>query len=324
VEEYPPVPTESSPPSIGEFLTGDPRFRRGSEDHPTEAPLVYRCISARGTNRNPVLKVEIFNRGVRLVRETHGEQPPAGKRSEISSFTPGSKRRLRWAASNAYPELITTFGMTYHKANPQGRECKKHLHAFIEAMRRAYPQIKYLWILEFQKRAIPHFHIWLTVHHETPGLQRYLAETWHRIAEPESPDHLWWHLRGENFIPWKMDSGSYLCKYLDKCHQKNVPPNFTGIGRFWGASHGIVPSPVEIPIDEVPAPTLFVRTLCRHQETTLRRQNSKRRFHHQARRSSYSHRLPNAANVAIQLLGALSPTTPLQDEPQPSPTTKEA
>jgi len=169
-------------------------------------------------------------------------------------------------------------------------------------VRRAYPQVKYLWIIEFQKRGIPHFHVWLTLSAETPGLHEYLASTWHRIAEPESEFHYWWHMREENFIPWDMGSGTYLCKYLSKAYQKKIPSGFTGIGRFWGASRGMVGIPDAIMAADLPEAVAFVRTLCRHQETTLRKTKSSRKYHHQARRSPCSQRLPNGAIVARQLL----------------------
>lgn len=303
---YPDTPPESSPLSLGESLRVDPPHSEKGGDRPG-ASLVDRCISERGASRNPVSQVEIYLRGVRIKREYVGEAPPRGKRSEISSFTPGSKRRLKWAAANASPRLISTFGMTYHVQNPGGRECKRHLHAFLSAIRREYPGTGYLWILEFQKRKVAHFHVWLTAAHDTPGLHRDLAQAWHRIAEPESEYHLWWHNRPENFIPWEMKSGGYLCKYLDKVHQKIIPQGFTGIGRFWGASRGLVPPPVIIDTEDIPEPVIFVRTICKHHEAALRKMDGRRKFHHQARRSPCSYRLPNAADVAWGLIGRTPP-----------------
>jgi hypothetical protein len=44
-------------------------------------------------------------------------------------------------------------------------------------------------------------------------------------------------------IQWKMGSGSYLCKYLDKQYQKAIPDGFRNFGRWWGNSRGLVPDP---------------------------------------------------------------------------------
>lgn len=261
-----------------------------------------------------MVQVEIYLRGLRILREGKGDEIPRGVRREISSFSPGSKRRLKWASANASPRLISTFGMTYHERHPQGRECKKDLHAFLAALRREYPGIGYLWILEFQKRKVAHFHIWLTIPHDTPGLRECLADAWHRIAEPGNEFHRWFHNRPENLIAWNMGSGSYLCKYLDKVHQKQIPEGFTGIGRFWGSSHGLVPDPCIIPIEEIESPASFVRIVCKHHEKFLRKQKRLRKYAGAARKSVYSYRLPNGAEVALQLLGSQSPP-PFQTPP---------
>jgi hypothetical protein len=235
---------------------------------------------------------------VRLHRDFQGETPKGGHRSEISSFTTGSKRRLRWAASNASPSLVSQFGMTYHHSTPDGYEVKRQLNLFLTLLRKKFPGVGYLWILEFQKRESPHIHLWLTLPVDTPELKYHLAITWHRIAEPESIDHLACAFHEKNFIAWEMGGGSYLCKYLDKDHQKRVPDGFCGIGRFWGASRGLVPPPDVVELSQIANPVSFVRTLGRHHEKSLRRSKWKSR----ARRSPCSFRLPNGAKVANRLL----------------------
>lgn len=267
-------------------------------------PLVNRCISQR-THRNPVPLIEQYPVGVKLYRAFQGAAPKGGKRSSISSFSSGSKRRLRWAASNALPALVSQFGMTYHQSVPEGETVKRHLNAFLVALRRHHPGVGYLWILEFQSRGTAHFHLWLTLPQDTDGLHQFLAETWHRIAEPSSPSHLAVHLHERNFIRWEMGSGSYLCKYLDKAAQKVVPDGFTGVGRFWGASRGLVPPPDVLEPQQVADWKGLIRTVCRHHEKAVRWSKWKSR----ARRGSCSHRLPNGAIVVRRLLSAQAPYT---------------
>jgi hypothetical protein len=103
-----------------------------------------------------------------------------------------------------------------------------------------------MWVLEFQTRGVPHFHVWLNLPFDLPGLRNILATSWHKIAEPESPEHLEFHKHKKNFIAWDMYSPSYLCKYLDKESQKCVPVGYTGVGRFWGNSRGLLAIPEEI------------------------------------------------------------------------------
>jgi hypothetical protein len=218
-----------------------------------------------------------------------------GKKRAISSFSWSSKRRLSFKAINAWPALISQFGMTYHNRNPSGREVKKDLHKFLVILRWAYPGVGYLWILEFQERGTAHVHLWLTLP-VSYGLHQFLAGHWNQIAEPGNEDHLWLHLQDgssgkrnrkgqiqNNFIPWEMKSAGYLCKYLDKDHQKRVPEGFEGVGRFWGSSRNLVKSP-EIIADQLLNDTFphvdwkpskyILRVVCKSQERKIKKKTN--------------------------------------------------
>lgn len=282
-----------------------------------EERLVNRLISQRKENRNPVKSLLLYPRAVKLERDfQRNTDVVRGDRSEISSFSLASKRRLKFSASNAFPSLVSQFAMTYHNSNPTGHEIKRHLNTFLVALRRNYPDVRYLWILEFQSRGTPHFHLFLSLPHDTAGLHCFLADTWHRVAEPSSLEHLRFHAHEKNFIAWDMGSGSYLCKYLDKEHQKAVPDGFTGVGRFWGTSRGLVPEPVKVDmadideaystevideetgeVEEFHASEYVTRQLCRHHEKTLRRSP----WNSSARKRQTSYILPAAAPIYLQL-----------------------
>jgi hypothetical protein len=228
---------------------------------------------------------------VKIVRPGSHVISKPGKKKAISSFTWASKRRLRFKAVNAWPALVSQFGMTYHLRSPSGREAKKDLNEFLVILRWAYPGVGYLWIFEFQKREVVHIHLWLTLH-VSYEVHQFLAGHWNQIAEPESEDHLWWHLRNgkmsdgsynkkeDNFIPWKIGGGSYLCKYLDKDYQKRVPEGFEGVGRFWGSSRDLVKSP-EVITDQFLNDTFsyvdwkpskyFLRSVCKFQERRIKK-----------------------------------------------------
>jgi len=230
-----------------------------------------------------------------------------GKRGAISSFTWASKRRLRFTAANAEPALISQFGMTYHRRTPSGREVKADLNRLLVDVRRAYPGIGYIWILEFQKRGTVHLHLWLTL----PvgyGLHQFLAGRWNTIAENEDEEHLRVHLHKDNFIPWEMRSAGYLCKYLDKEHQKRVPENFQGVGRFWGSSRGLVkPGPIvaDLALDDafshVPwrASKFIVRALCKSQERKVKKKTKWRNW---GRRSLQNYTLLEGRSIYNKLI----------------------
>ncbi len=288
---------KSSEKSIGSVIV-DPveRSRSSVIRWAGQAPLlVTRFISHRAAvgDRGKIEGFLKFRQALKVVRPYQGKLKHPEKRGLIDAFSPQSRRRLRFVCRNAYPELVSQFCLTYHEKKPDGKMVKKHLDSFLKVLRRARPDIGYLWILEFQGRGWPHFHVFFTVP-PSPSLHKTLAEAWHRIAEPESPEHLSFHMHKKNFFKWAMKTGAYVTKYLDKQHQKMVPPEYGWSGRFWGSSRGLVPPPeVFLPADlgeneqkyidvrtgevfDGKVSTLLYRTLCRHQEATLPRWKGKK------------------------------------------------
>ena len=219
------------------------------------APLVSSSISQRGWafSIGTVTHVDVYRRDLVLKRSpiARGSKLKNAARGQINAFSDASRRRLRFNAANSSSELISQFALTYHNSNPSGVQVKKHLNAFLTWMRRRVPKLAYLWVLEFQTRGVPHVHLFLNIPAEPGGeLQNDMARAWNRITQ-ESITHREFHQHANNFITWDMGSGSYLTKYLDKEAQKMVPPSFGWVGRFWGASRGLVGSPVQLTADEI-------------------------------------------------------------------------
>jgi hypothetical protein len=203
------------------------------------------------------------------------------KRGAVQMFSPKSAARLTRTARNAMPQLVSQMCLTYHESNPDGATAKKHLRAWLKALLRVAPGVGYLWILEFQTRGVPHFHVWMTVPF-SEALWESLGAAWNRIAEPASPEHLWWHTQARvdpgtgklqrSFMAWDMKGAGYLRKYMSKEAQKCVPDGFGFVGRFWGATPDLVPEPIELPAEDLPVPiTDLTRTLCKWVEARRRR-----------------------------------------------------
>lgn len=286
--------------------------------------LVNTLISQQAIgSKNPVKALHVWPRAIKLDRDfdSGSNRPPPSLRGEISSFSMSSKRRLKFTAGNAFPQLISQISLTYHKATPDGHTVKKHLNTFLTSLRRHFPGVGHLWILEFQKRQTPHLHLFLTLPHSTAGLHNFMASKWHAIAEPDSPEHLRFHRHEKNFIPWDMGTAGYLCKYLDKEHQKQVPQGFIGVGRFWGNSRGLVPDAILVEtanidaafsysvvdqdtgeVQEFQATEYVIRCLCKHHEKSLRRSPWKS----SARKRRTSYTLPNGFEIYKQLENYLS------------------
>jgi hypothetical protein len=210
-------------------------------------PLVSTSISQS--------KLEVYRSSVRVIRPGTGNRnaiPPDRSSSAISGFSTKSKSRLRHCVENADPSLISQMGLTYHDNWPtDGRECKRHLRLFLDILRQCAPGILYLWILEFQKRNAPHFHVFFTILPDSV-LWEKLSRAWVTITSG-TDDALWWHSpeRGKTWIPWEMKTSGYLTKYLDKDCQKFIPDGYLNFGRFWGCSRDLVPEPITIPTGEL-------------------------------------------------------------------------
>lgn len=293
-------------------------------------PLVNNSIShPTKNNRNPVKELHVYPSTLQMVREFRSSGPKNAKynqRKEITSFSKKSQSRLKQTANDAFPVLISQFCATWHKYYPTGKESKKMLNLFLNQVRKKYQDIKYLWILEFQTREYPHFHIYFSYPYDTVGMHDFLAETWHRIAEPNDEEHLEWHkYKGQtgwetdrrkkrpNFMPWDMN-GAYLTKYLSKEYQKVVPNGYSNVGRFWGASRGLGKQHIEIEndysrydletVDEQTgevfsfnATNFVIRQLCKHHEAMVRKYGKKSR----ARTTATSYRLSRGARIFWQL-----------------------
>ena len=230
-------------------------------------------------------RFELLPADVRVVRD-FGPQPQPehlkdARRGEVQMFSAKSASRLTRMARNASPALVSQFCLTYHQGAPDGVTAKKNLDAWLAALRRAAPGVGYLWILEFQSRGVPHFHVWLTAPY-SEALWKRLGAAWNRIAEPASPQHLWWHTEERpdprtgrpqrSFMAWDMKGAGYLRKYMSKEAQKCVPDGFGWCGRFWGCTRGLVPDPIEVDADDLPVPvTNVTRTLSKWVEARRRR-----------------------------------------------------
>lgn len=238
----------------------------------------------RGRFKSPD-RLEVYPADVKVIRD-FGPQPQPEhlkdvRRGQVEMFSARSASRLTRVARNADPALVAQFCLTYHQRQVTGQEAKKDLDRWLKVLRRVAPGVGYLWILEFQSRGVPHFHVWLTVPFER-GLWKHLGAAWNRIAEADSAEHLWWHTEERlntrtgkverSMIDWEMKGAGYLRKYMSKEAQKCVPSGFGWVGRFWGHTRNLVPDPVEVEADSLPVPvTDITRTVSKWVEARRRR-----------------------------------------------------
>jgi hypothetical protein len=206
--------------------------------------------------------------------------PFTGKRGKVSGLSESSKRRLLFIIRQPGIPLISMWTASYHAMHPSnGKVLKQHLNALLTKVRLHYPDIGYLWVLEFQKGINrPHFHIFFT-EPATENFRTFLATSWNKITR-ESKKHGWQHKKSKSLVNWKMGNGAYvLKKYSQKEKQHIVPEGFVNVGRLWGNSKNIRPVPLSIKASQLINETCIhymkawkfvLRTARRYQEATIR------------------------------------------------------
>ena len=207
-----------------------------------------------GTNfrrRNPFLKtiddcvltVKVYKRDIQVkfsslnnsyyVSEPE-KQERLAKRSKIIKFSFRSAKRLRHVVRNSEDTWKTFITLTYPLNFPcNGKETKAHLNAFLQYLRRK--GIKYVWVLEFQLRGAPHYHI--IASDCIP--KEELSERWYKIVGSGDEKHLRAGT-GIDYIKSNSQLYGYLSNYVKKLEQKTPPEGFENVGRFWGTSRNLL------------------------------------------------------------------------------------
>jgi len=177
--------------------------------------------------------VEVQGDVIRL-RTTKTDTPytPKGVRGRITSFSRKSRRRLleffaRTAQTNK-PRVFMT--LTYPSNMNDAKTGKAHLRAFLERVRRKFPQASGIWRIEYQERGAVHFHILFF------SLPWWKADdiriAWGEIIGEQNP-------RIEiKTIRTRRGSTHYVSKYVAKVESEalvslsNLP--YSHVGRHWG------------------------------------------------------------------------------------------
>lgn len=140
---------------------------------------------------------------------------------------------------------------------PSGKFVKHHLSLFRKRLIRYFKkqgsEISALWFLEFQKRGAPHFHmiLWSSdglslTKYDLEPMRDWVRYAWAEIVDHKNPIERKKHENAGTRVEFmKKPTFGYASKYASKMEQKNVPPEFRDVGRFWGLFGCSRPSPVE-------------------------------------------------------------------------------
>ena len=182
--------------------------------------------------------VSLSNYGYRSVSTIHD-------RGEVIGFSRKSRSRLMSKIAKVNKNWMPVFvTLTYPDNFPGQFEIyKRHLDTFFKAFFRAFPKAGVIWKLEYQVRGAAHYHL-LVWGVNVADLLEFVPATWHRIAAPDDPLHLQWHLgllgHGNQHCVQPVRSWhgvkSYASKYFSKIEGQEI---YHG-GRVWGV-RGNVP-----------------------------------------------------------------------------------
>jgi len=167
-----------------------------------------------------------------------------GLRSSVRGFSRASRRNLAMKAANAGGQFSGLLTLTYHGVAREGeaeearnlriaRRAKVDLNRFLATLRR--PLGRYLWVLEFQKRGVVHFHV--LCEHIVERARVSLA--WCRATGELGDLDAMRHSAQVDPVRSEMAARSYVGRYLGKVDQKALPPGVARAGRWWGCSRGL-------------------------------------------------------------------------------------
>ena len=170
--------------------------------------------------------------------------PLNATRGGVKAFSDPSRKRLELIAASAENEFRSMLTLTYHAKSEAWedapelnarvvRRSKRDLNRFLSSMRRLLGA--YLWIQEFQKRGVVHYH--LLCEGEVPPSRVALA--WCRATgELDDTDALRVATKVEP-IRGEPAACHYVGRYVGKARQKLLPPGVEAAGRWWGRSRSV-------------------------------------------------------------------------------------
>lgn len=189
--------------------------------------------------------VEEWPRGIR-VKQSQGKQIGGGTRGRVVDLSTGSRANMAWVyVQGPWRSMLT---LTYHESFPDGKTSKQQLNVWLQHLRQR--GIKYLWVLEWQGRGFPHYHVWMDAEFrdcplwedEADGKSwRSLMMHWLNITNQNvNQKTIDFAIHQKTYCPWEVRAGNnYASKYASKMDQKGLPPGVETYGRWWGASVGV-------------------------------------------------------------------------------------
>jgi len=217
--------------------------------------------------------IELYKTDAKVIRVSTIERDGnnGAKRGKATKISRKSLENLNFLMQNTHTQFHSIITLTVPEDYPtDGKAFKKMLNAFLTWLRREFDKPSYVWIIEFQKRGAPHYHILTSVNlaDYEGGLEPMKRGGYRRRAHNYMTNHdlhydaslEWNNILFENKywnpkeqdrekglragVEWeairKQDGAArYISMYACKPHQKQIPPDYQNIGRAWGASRDV-------------------------------------------------------------------------------------
>jgi len=228
---------------------------------------------------HPVTGMLVYRGNVAILQRDSGPMATVtrGDRKKIKYLSKRARARLAFVALATPVEFESLITLTYPAAAPiDGLTVKHNLRTLLKALERAYG-CNYLWVIEFQARGAPHFHIVTEVTDITEVDRIWLATTWTRcigfgelpfrksgLDQAEATEagkcvRVHCHPKAWENIREKEGGRHYMVKEATKTRQKIVPEAYSNVGRFWGCSREVTER-IE-PIAKIPGDEQTVRDM---------------------------------------------------------------
>ena len=186
------------------------------------------------------------------VRKMGASTGSLGKRGQITEMSPRSRHRLfektlNWEILGYEVEFMQTVTMPgeYASLNISGERLKYLWNRYYKKvdrwlLKQGITKAKAMWVLEFQRRGAPHYHLIYCDTGLAPDEQQKFTElcaNWWAdlIGHPNKEEYAKHKKRGVQLETLKNKDLRYLRSYMSKKYQKIVPKGYEGVGRFWGA-----------------------------------------------------------------------------------------
>lgn len=207
-----------------------------------------------------VSSVTVYANNTAILERSGGSSaipPPDAKRGEIKELTASARARMLFVMTCTPIDFRSMITLTYPEEFPSdGQSSKKHLQDFIRSLIHRYGGY-YFWFLEFQNRGAPHYHVFHTRSKVHSDDRRWLALRWAECLQVSQgrrytslvdrrEKDMWLQILRFNTHPkvWETirdpdGARRYCAKYALKPYQKQVPPRYQSVGRFYGYSRQV-------------------------------------------------------------------------------------